>query len=203
MAPYIRRLRRLGIEARAVRLPRGAAERAVGALLKQVGPDLGSAVIGGHSFGGRVASLLAAEAHPAGLVLLSYPLHRPGHPEELRIEHWPMIECPVLVLSGDRDQFARVDLLERSVGLLEGAELHVYPGARHGLTERADDVAERIARFTKRLGPPGTAALNGWGLGPVPDTLAGATALPAPARAGGPAAAAGPPALVVLLTRLS
>jgi predicted alpha/beta-hydrolase family hydrolase len=154
MAPYIRRLRRLGIEARAVRLPRGAAERAVGALLKQVGPDLGSAVIGGHSFGGRVASLLAAEAHPAGLVLLSYPLHRPGHPEELRIEHWPMIECPVLVLSGDRDQFARVDLLERSVGLLEGAELHVYPGARHGLTERADDVAERIARFTKRLGRP-------------------------------------------------
>ena len=42
-------------------------------------------------------------------MLLSYPLHRPGHPEELRTEHWSKISCPVLVLSGDRDQFARVD----------------------------------------------------------------------------------------------
>ncbi len=152
MTPYVDALRRLGIDAAAPRLPKGAAARAIDPLRKQVGPDLPRAVIGGHSFGGRVASLLAAEQTPAGLVLLSYPLHRPGRPEELRIEHWPRIECPVLLLSGDRDQFARIDLLRRSVEQLRCAHLHVYPGLRHGLTAVADDVAGCIALFLGALG---------------------------------------------------
>src|SRR5207244_5165904 len=125
---YIDGLRELGIDARALRLPRGPAERALQPLRDQVGADLPTSVIGGHSFGGRVASMVAAESRPAGLVLLSYPLHRPGHPEELRIEHWSKIACRVLLLSGDRDQFARVELLERAVSQLPDAELHVYPG---------------------------------------------------------------------------
>src|SRR5438309_12057370 len=82
---------------------------------------LPASVIGGHSYGGRVASMVAAETTPAGLVLLSYPLHKPGHPETLRIEHWSKIACPVLLLSGDRDQFARIELLGRSVQLLAHA----------------------------------------------------------------------------------
>jgi uncharacterized protein len=98
MAPYIRRLGELGVQATALRLPRGATERAMRQLRDQVGDELPSAVIGGHSFGGRVASMVAAESAPAGLVLLSYPLHRPGHPEELRIEHWSKIACRVLLL---------------------------------------------------------------------------------------------------------
>jgi predicted alpha/beta-hydrolase family hydrolase len=147
MAPYIEQLRRLGVGAGALRLPRGRAERAMQPLREQVGAQLPRSVIGGHSFGGRVASMVAAETPPAGLVLLSYPLHRPGHPEELRVDHWPVIECPVLLLSGDRDQFARLDLLKRSVRRLKRAELHVYPGLGHGLTRCAGDVAERIARF--------------------------------------------------------
>jgi pimeloyl-ACP methyl ester carboxylesterase len=57
----------------------------------------------------------------------------------------------VLLLSGDRDQFARIDLLRRSVELLAHAELHVYPGLRHGLRDVADDVAQRIARFVRGL----------------------------------------------------
>jgi predicted alpha/beta-hydrolase family hydrolase len=122
-------------------------------LRDQVGAELPRAVIGGHSFGGRVASMVAAETPPAGLVLLSYPLHRPGHPEELRVEHWPAIACPVLVLSGDRDQFARRDLLAESVGLLKRAELHIYPGLGHGLRSCAEDVAERIATFAAGVGP--------------------------------------------------
>ena len=97
-------------------------------LREQVGSELAHAVIGGHSFGGRVASLVAAQTAPAGLVLLSYPLHRPGHPDELRIEHWPDITCPVLVLSGDRDQFARVDLLRKALKRLAPADVHVYSG---------------------------------------------------------------------------
>src|SRR5262249_21611339 len=118
---------------------------------EQVGADLPSAVIGGHSYGGRVASMVAAESECAGLVLLSYPLHRPGRPEELRDEHWRQIACPVLVLSGDRDQFSRVDLLRESVRRLPSAHLHVYPGLRHGLQREAPDVARRIAAFANAL----------------------------------------------------
>jgi uncharacterized protein len=151
MQPYVDRLRELGIEASALRLPKGAAERAMKRLREQVGAELARSVIGGHSYGGRVASMVAAETPPAGLVLLSYPLHRPGHPEELRNEHWSQIECPVLLLSGDRDQFARIDLLEASVGQLAAAELHIYPGMGHGLQRLADDVAGRIATFTRAL----------------------------------------------------
>jgi uncharacterized protein len=151
MKPYVRRLRGLGVDAHALRLPKGAAERAIAPLRAQVGEQLQSAVIGGHSFGGRVASIVAAQTPPAGLVLLSYPLHRPGHPEELRADHWREIECPVLVLSGDRDQFARIDLLEDAVGRLARAQLHVYPGMRHGLTTVADDVATRVTSFIRSL----------------------------------------------------
>ena len=123
-------------------------------LRDQVRGGLERAVIGGHSFGGRVASLVAAETTPAGLVLLSYPLHRPGHPEELRAGHWPEIECPVLVLSGDRDQFARIDLLRGAVEALPHAVLCIYPGLRHGLTSVAGDVVERIAEFVGTLTQP-------------------------------------------------
>ena len=154
MKPYLDELAKRGLEACALRLPRGSADRAMRPLREQVGEDLAASVIGGHSFGGRVASLVAAETPPAGLVLLSYPLHRPGHPEDLRVEHWPRIDCPVLVLSGDRDQFARVDLLRRAVKRLPQADLHIYPGLRHGLTAVAPDVGERIAEFVSGLAQP-------------------------------------------------
>jgi predicted alpha/beta-hydrolase family hydrolase len=151
MEPYVELLAGRGIEASTLRLPRGAAERAMAALYDQVGADLAASVIGGHSYGGRVASMVAAETAPAGLVLLSYPLHRPGHPDELRVGHWSAISCPVLLLSGDRDQFARRDLLERSVRLLARGELHIFEGLRHGLLARAEEVAERIAVFAREV----------------------------------------------------
>lgn len=102
--------------------------------------------------------MVAAETSPAGLVLLSYPLHRPGHPEELRVEHWGRIACPVLVLSGDRDPFARIDLLERSVELLPRAQVHIYGGAGHGLSSHLEDVADRIAGFAGSLSLTPTAS---------------------------------------------
>jgi pimeloyl-ACP methyl ester carboxylesterase len=86
-------------------------------------------------------------------VLLSYTLHRPGQTGELRVEHWPAIECPVLLLSGDRDQFARLDLLESSIRRLQNAQLHVYRGMGHGLVRCAPDVAERIEEFVVGLPP--------------------------------------------------
>ncbi len=104
-----------------------------------------------------MASLLAAEGAPAGLVLLCYPLHRPGHPETAaeRTAHWPRVTCPVLLLSGERDPFARIELLRNAVGLLADAELHTYPGIGHGLNPVRADALDRIAAWLGRLTPPG------------------------------------------------
>jgi predicted alpha/beta-hydrolase family hydrolase len=155
MAPYVSGLESRGIEAQAVGLPVGKAEKAVDKYRDQV-DDLASAVIGGHSYGGRVASLLAADTPPLGLVLLSYPLHRPGQPEgDSRVPHWPRITCPVLLLSGESDQFARIDLLRHAVRLLPNAELVTYPGVRHGLNDVRTDALDRIAAFVRGLQPAG------------------------------------------------
>jgi predicted alpha/beta-hydrolase family hydrolase len=99
-----------------------------------------------------VASMLAAEQPVAGLVLLSYPLHRPGHPEDLRTEHWHRIGCPVLLLSGESDPFARIDLLRAAVPLLENARLVTYPRTGHGLSAVLDDALDHITDFVANLG---------------------------------------------------
>jgi predicted alpha/beta-hydrolase family hydrolase len=151
MRPHIEGLRRRGIEAEAIDLPKGRAERAVPVFAACAGTDLAQTVIGGHSYGGRVASMLAAEQRAGGLVLLSYPLHRPGHPEELRVEHWPRITCPVLLLSGESDPFARLDLLRAQVATQKGWVLHTYPGVQHGLLPVLDDALDRVAEFVRAL----------------------------------------------------
>lgn len=150
MAPYVEGLNLRGLPSRAVGLPVRKAEEAVGSYREQVA-DLPNAVIGGHSYGGRVASLLAARERPKGLVLLSYPLHRPGHPETLRTEHWPEIDCPVLLMSGEADQFARIELLRIAVSLLPDAQLVTYPAVRHGLLSVLDDALDRVAEFVEKL----------------------------------------------------
>ena len=150
MQPYVDGLAKRGLGAATVQLPRGAAERALDPYRAQVA-DYRDAIIGGHSFGGRVASMLAAEEPPRALVLLSYPLHRPGRPNEQRTAHWPSISCPVLLLSGEADQFARIDLLRAAVRLLPNAQLHTYPGVRHGLRVVLDDALDRIAAFVGGL----------------------------------------------------
>ena len=150
MKPHVAGLERRGLSAQAVSLPVRKAEEVIGRYREQVA-DLPNAVIGGHSFGGRVASLLAAEESPRGLILLSYPLHRPGHPEDLRVSHWPRIKCPVLLLSGEADQFARLELLRASISLLPDAHLVTYPGVRHGLTPVLEDALDRIALFVREL----------------------------------------------------
>jgi predicted alpha/beta-hydrolase family hydrolase len=150
MQPYVEGLRKRGIEAFAPDLPKGSAERAMPVYRAAV-EDPAASVIGGHSFGGRVASMLAAEETFKGLVLLSYPLHRPGHADDLRTEHWPRISCPVLLLSGESDPFAKIELLRREVKKFKHHELYTYPAERHGLLAIADAVAERIAGFARVL----------------------------------------------------
>jgi len=161
MAPWVDGLREHGFEAHALTLPRRKAELALAAFEEQV-PDAPDVVVGGHSFGGRVASLSAAGiGHEEGgwlggparryaaLVCLSYPLHRPGGPETTasRTAHWPRIGCPALLLSGTRDPFASLDLLEAAIQALPDGRLVTYERLGHGLLTVRADVLDRIAAF--------------------------------------------------------
>jgi predicted alpha/beta-hydrolase family hydrolase len=154
MTPFIAGLQARGLTATAIDLPKRKAEDAVPAFHLVV-PSAADVVVGGHSYGGRVASLAAAEPESpyAALVLFSYPLHPPGRPErtEARIAHWPAIACPVLLLSGESDPFARIDLLRAAVPTLRDAELVTYPRLGHTLKPVLDDVLDRVARFVEPL----------------------------------------------------
>ena len=78
------------------------------ALVASAGVDADRLVLGGRSFGGRMCSLAVAEGLPAaGLVLLSYPLHPPGKPDKLRVEHFGSIEVPCLFVSGEHRPLRR------------------------------------------------------------------------------------------------
>lgn len=153
LAPHVRGLQRRGVQARAIALPRGRTDPAL-AVYRRLLAELGSerTMIGGHSFGGRVASLLAADVEIAGLVLLSYPLHPPGRRErwEERTAHWPAIDCPVLLLSGESDPFADIGLLRRAVERLSHGQLVTYARVGHGLGPVLDDALDRVAEFVSR-----------------------------------------------------
>ncbi|GAC1473497.1 MAG: hypothetical protein PVS3B2_04270 [Candidatus Dormibacteraceae bacterium] len=146
MKPYVVGFTRRGINAIAVDLPKGKAERAVPIFIKTSGTGR-EVVGGGQSFGGRVASMAAIEAGFGGLVLFSYPLHRPGHTDELRTEHLRSIRCPTLFLSGDRDPFARIDLLKEAVKLVPNARLEIFQGQGHGLLAILDQALDVAAEF--------------------------------------------------------
>lgn len=146
MKPYVEGFKRRGIDAVAVDLPRGQAEKAVPVFIKTSGR--GREVIGGgQSFGGRVASMAAVEADFGGLVLFSYPLHRPGYTDQLRTAHFPEIRCPVLFMSGDRDPFARLDLLKTAIKAIPNARLEVFKGQGHGLLAVLDQALDVATEF--------------------------------------------------------
>lgn len=164
MAPWLEGLAARDLVVSPIALPRGRAERAVDAFAAQV-PDEPRVVIGGHSMGGRAALLLAAGAGPssggtaarrhpvAGVVAMSFPLHPPRRPDPglARAAHWPAVSLPVLLLSGDADPYARIDLLRDAVARLTDARLTVYPGLGHDLAAVREDALDRIARFAREV----------------------------------------------------
>jgi uncharacterized protein len=90
--------------------------------------------IGGKSMGGRIASQVAAAGvgDLAGLVLLGYPLHPPGKPDQLRVKHLPAIKAPILIVQGARDAFGTPDELRPILaGIKARTTLHVVDGADH------------------------------------------------------------------------
>jgi uncharacterized protein len=157
MAGHVQGLAARGIEASAIDLPLRKAEDAVPTYRQQVieqGPA-STIVISGQSYGGRVASLLAAEPRPscAGLICFSYPLHPPGKPDwDVRSRHWPDIGVPVLLLSGGSDPFARIELLRRAIDeRMPEARLVTYAGVGHSLKTVLDDALDQAAAFVREL----------------------------------------------------
>jgi len=106
---------------------------AVAAMRKQVG---GKVFLGGHSYGGRQSTILCA-AEPelvSGLLLLSYPLHPPRKPEQLRIQHLPNLRTPSLFIHGTRDPFGSIEEIEKALLLIPAKhDLIKVEGAGHDL----------------------------------------------------------------------
>lgn len=105
-------------------------------------------VVGGRSYGGRVASMAVAEGlDAAGLLLYSYPLHRPGDPSQPRVAHWPRISVPSFFLEGTNDPFCDLSLLDQFLPTLGGPpRVYLVDGADHGLKIPAARAADGKAR---------------------------------------------------------
>ena len=139
---------------------RAGLSNALAALKAHVG---GRLFLGGHSYGGRQASMLCAElaekaaetapAEPAGLLLLSYPLHPPRKPEQLRTQHFFHLYTPALFVEGTRDPFGSIAEIEQSLKLIPAkTKLLTVEGAGHdlgfkGKTLRGELTAEVLREF--------------------------------------------------------
>lgn len=113
--------------------------------------------LGGHSFGGRMASHAVVDrgVKAAGLIFCSFPLHMPGKPDTKRARHLAEIRQPMLFLSGTRDELAERTLLEPLVSSLPNATLHWLDTADHGYRvlkrarARADSVFDEMAEAAR------------------------------------------------------
>jgi predicted alpha/beta-hydrolase family hydrolase len=107
----------------------------------------GRIFLGGHSYGARQASILASEE--PGLVdrllLLSYPLHPPKKPEQLRTAHFSKLQTPALFVHGSKDPFGSIDEVRAALELIPAATiLSIIEKAGHDLNRGRFDVAKAI-----------------------------------------------------------
>ena len=135
--------------------PRGNAERDQAGLraaveaLGRMAP--GRIFLGGHSYGGRQASMLAS-TEPVlvqALLLLSYPLHPPQRPDVMRTDHLPALRTPAFFVHGTADGFGSIQEMAQAIRLITArTELLAIPGAGHELIPRRNrgEFAERIAK---------------------------------------------------------
>lgn len=125
---------------------------AVEAAAERQAPDL-AFWAAGKSYGGRMASMAAAESmiSPQGLVYLGYPLHPPGSPEKARAAHLPDVRQPQLFVEGSNDPFiAPIEQFERAVGSCQDAETAWIEGGGHsfeikGRKRPADEIGAAVA----------------------------------------------------------
>ena len=122
------------------------------ALVASAGVSAGALVLGGRSMGGRMCSIAVAEGLPAaGLVLLSYPLHPPGKPDDVRVDHFPQLDLPCLFVSGTKDPFGSPAEFARHLPAIPGPVTEVWiDGAGHDVKDlkavpRQQQVVDAVA----------------------------------------------------------
>ncbi|MGD0215195.1 MAG: alpha/beta family hydrolase [Terriglobales bacterium] len=123
---------------------RAGLRNAVAGLRKRVA---GRIFLGGHSYGGRQSTMLCASEPElvSGLLLLSYPLHSPRKPEQLRIQHLPKLHTPSLFVHGTRDPFGSIEEMTKALQLIPAKnELMKVEGAGHDLGFKGKARAEEL-----------------------------------------------------------
>ena len=128
----------------------------VRAVAASLGVATSSLVIGGRSMGGRMCSMAVADNNDplevAALVLVSYPLHPPKKPNNLRIEHLPNIRVRTLCVSGTKDDFGTPDELTTAFAVVSAdVSWNWIENARHELARKDDVVAETVATWVTSL----------------------------------------------------
>ncbi len=113
----------------------------------------GPVMAGGHSYGGRMTSMVTASGvAPDVLTLFSYPLHPPGKPERARTEHLPDITTPTVFTHGTSDPFGTIDELRAAAALIAApTEVVEITGARHDLGSKSLDVPGLAVTAALRL----------------------------------------------------
>jgi predicted alpha/beta-hydrolase family hydrolase len=121
------------------------------ALAHRLGVDPARLLLGGRSMGGRICSQVVAGGFAAaGLVLVSYPLHAPGRPDQPRTAHLPALRLPTLLISGTRDAFGTPDELRAAAALIPGPVTQVWiEGGDHSLRRRDEEVAGTVAAWVE------------------------------------------------------
>ncbi len=123
------------------------------ALVKQARTRPANVALGGRSMGGRMCSMAVAEGLPAAaLVLLSYPLHPPGKPENLRVDHFGALRVPCLFVSGTKDQFGTPEELEHHTRAIPGPVAHVWlEGQGHDPRRKEAEIAAIVRDWLRAL----------------------------------------------------
>jgi predicted alpha/beta-hydrolase family hydrolase len=132
-------------------------KNAVAALRKEFS---GRLFLGGHSYGGRRSTMLCADQPglAEGLLLLSYPLHPPRKPEQLRVQHLPNLQTPALFVHGTRDPFGSPEEMESALRLIPAkTRLLLIQGAGHDLGFKGKSKPDElpplvVAEFQKFFG---------------------------------------------------
>jgi hypothetical protein len=131
---------------------RAGLRNAVAAMRKMAGNEPGGKIfLGGHSYGGRQSTILCADEPDlvSALLLLSYPLHPPRKPEQLRVQHLPSLRTPCLFVHGTRDPFGSIEEMIKALELIPAKHaLLQVGGAGHDLgfkgNQQARDLPARI-----------------------------------------------------------
>ncbi len=115
----------------------------------------GPLLLGGHSYGGRQSTMLAS-AEPGvadGLLLLSYPLHPPKRPDQLRTAHFPALRTPALFVHGSRDGMGSIEEMRAALPLIPAAtRLEIVDGAGHDLSALVKKSAGALPQLVEHIG---------------------------------------------------